>query len=474
VKWLRHQLNRAKSDRNVRETLEVVELAAKGLYRSRIPQMASALAYRTIFALIPTLVVALVVLKVFTPADKLASLTEGALNYVGLGRIAVEEPRDFVGPPLPPEMRGARIDTVVHGLVDRVSGIPVTAIGSIGLALLIYSALSMLVELEQAFNEIYGAPTGRSWTRRIMQYWTLLTLGALMLGATFLDTGGWLGELAAPGDAAGFTVAAVVGFLISVGLSTLALLFLYTTVPNTRVDIHHAAAGALVAAILWESGKWGFAKYIQYSTGYEKLYGSLALIPLFLFWIYITWLIILFGLQVSYGLQTFRDWKRRQAPGPAQQMVLEPASIIPVLVAVARRFRVGRTADADDVASQTGMPVTIVLKMLDLLAAAGLVNRVATGATVTGQRGQPAEPIGDAFALARPPEDIRVADVLAIGQQLVAPREAGKTAVVLAALRRAQRVAAGPFTIAELAADEGGSEVPAAMAAPAGTPAGPA
>ncbi len=445
-----------KSERNLREVAEVVELAAKGLYRSRIPQMAASLAYRTIFAMIPTLVVALVVLRVFTPADKLAALTASTLDYVGLSRIAFEDGTDFVGPPLPPELQvhGPRLDTLVQGLVERAGALSATAIGSIGLGLLIYSALSLLVELEQAFNEIYAAPSGRSWTRRLMQYWTTLTLGALMLGATFLDTSGWLGGIRGlAGEGSGLSLAGLVGFMMSVGLSSLALLFLYTTIPNARVNIHHALAGAVVAAVLWETGKWGFAKYIKYSTGYEKLYGSLALIPLFLFWIYITWLIVLFGLQVSYGLQTFRDWKRRQGRGVSQQMVIEPAAIVSVLAAVARRFRAGRPADADDVSERTGLPAAIALKMLELLAAAGFVHRVASVAPIAGERGRTTEPGGQAFTLARPPEEIAVADVLAVGQQMTPPREEGRTGEILALIRRAQRAAAESFTIAELVAD---------------------
>lgn len=460
-------LSKQKPERNLREVAEVVELAAKGLYRSRIPQMAASLAYRTIFAIIPTLVVALVVLRVFTPEDKLASLMERTFDFAGLSRIAFNEPSDFVGPPLPPELRveGPRIDTLVRTLVDRASGTSITAIGTIGLGLLIYSALSMLVELEQAFNEIYAAPAGRSWTRRLMQYWTTLTLGALMLGATFLDTSGWLGSL---------SVAGVIGFMLSVGMSTLALVFLYTTIPNTRVNIHHALAGALVAALLWETGKWGFAKYIKYSTGYEKLYGSLALIPLFLFWVYITWLIVLFGLQVSYGLQTFRDWKRRQKSHDVNQpMVIEPATIVPVLVAVARRFRKGGTADADEVAAQTGLSATIALRMLDQLAKAGFVHKVSGSRPAPGEKRGIGSSGGDAFALARPPEEIAVADVLSLGQQMTPPREEGRTGEVLALLRKAQRAAAASFTIAELASDGPAGVAPVA-AVPAGGPAAPA
>jgi membrane protein len=454
-------------DRNLREVAEVVELAAMGLYRSRIPQMAASLAYRTIFAIVPTLVVVVVVLQVFTPQEKLDSLVHRVFDFLGVSRIAVEDTSLFVGPPTPVEMlpddavtETARIDTVIQDLMDRVSDISITAIGSVGLGLLIYSALSMLVELEQAFNEIYAAPTGRSWTRRLMQYWTTLTLGVIMLGATFLDTSGWLG---------GLSVAGVIGFALSVGMSTLALLFLYTTIPNTRVNIHHALAGAVVAAILWETGKWGFSKYIEYSTGYEKLYGSLALIPLFLFWIYITWLIVLFGLQVSYGLQTFKDWKKRQGRYQHQQAVIEPAAIVGVLAVVVRRFRAGRASDATDVSEQTGLPAIIAFKMLELLAGAGFVHRVATGAAVGGAKGRAAESTGEAFTLARPPEEIGVAEVLAIGQQMAPAREEGRAGEVLALLRKAQRLAAAPFTIAELAADGTRAEpVPAGIAAVAG------
>jgi YihY family inner membrane protein len=175
--------SRARLARNaVDPAAGVLRGAAIEATRSQLPQMAAALAYRTIFGLIPVMVVALVGVKVFIfqTEDKLTEAIRSALSYAGLSKIAVTDP-DFVGPADP-----ARLDESIQSIVQNVSKIPFEAIGAIGLAAMIYAAISMLVEIERAFNQIYRVPQGRSWAKRVLLYWTLLTLGPTALALTFV------------------------------------------------------------------------------------------------------------------------------------------------------------------------------------------------------------------------------------------------------------------------------------------------
>jgi membrane protein len=183
-------------------------------------------------------------------------------------------------------------------------------------------------------------------------------------------------------------------------------------VPNARVGLRNAAAGAIVAAVLWEAGKWGFTQYLSYSASYARFYGSIALIPLFLFWVYLTWLIVLFGLQVSYGLQVFSTWQPKQTGHDDEPAFVDPASILLVMGAVARRFLAGQSADASQVAEEAGLNETITRRMLDQLTDAGLLNRVADGDSDAD------------YALAKPAEQIQALDVLSAGEAL-APASTG-------------------------------------------------
>ncbi|HWQ28598.1 MAG TPA: YhjD/YihY/BrkB family envelope integrity protein, partial [Dehalococcoidia bacterium] len=143
-------------------------------------------------------------------------------------------------------------------------------------------------------------PAGRSWARRITQYWTLLTLGTILLFTTFYVGEKFKSWAADVGESTGLmgrgpVALAVIGYSVTVVISTLLLLLAYLTVPNTKVRWRPALVGAFVAAVLWEAGKWGFTQYLRYSAAYERIYGSIALIPLFLLWVYLTWLIVLLG-----------------------------------------------------------------------------------------------------------------------------------------------------------------------------------
>jgi len=400
--------------------------AAEGAQRSRLPQMAAALSYRTIFGLIPMIAVALVALKSFTTKEDLTNAITSAMQYSGLSSIAVDDV-DMVGPPPPPgmgepspqikEAKQQKLDDWIGELVNRVISMDVRAITIIGLGALIYAALSMLVEVERAFNQIYKVPTGRSWVRRITHYWTLLTLMPLGLFATFAvgqRVSAWLAD---PANLGGLgqgqvVIVGVAGFLSTVGISMLLFLLAYTVVPNTRVRFVPALVGALLAAILWEAGKWGFTQYVRYSAGYARLYGSIALIPLFLLWVYVTWCITLIGLNLAYYLQVGRHGVAQPTDCPPAGFV-DPASILSLMATMARRFVDGQPIDAPTLATKLAVQEPIVVQMLESLAGAGLVLRVEH------------EEKPGFFALARPPERIDAEQVLQIGEELAGQAQPG-------------------------------------------------
>lgn len=464
-------------------TVNLLTIVVRQGRRAQIPRMGAALAYRTIFGLIPVLVISLVVLAAFSKPEDVTLGVQKILKYAGLTQIVIDEDK-LPGPvALPMEepqagpvapvaapgavrqaARAAKLDQWIEGMVLRVRDIRLDAVGTVSLVMLIYAAISMMVEIEKAFNHIFLAPVGRAWTRRVPLYWTLLTLGSLCLAGSFilqeavqhfLDS-----AIAADGPVVLKKVAAIVGtYGVTVGISTLLLMVAYTTVPNTRVKMMPALGGAVTAAILWEGAKWGFSEYVRYSTGTARLYGLIALLPLFLLWVYLTWIIVLAGLQMTVVLQTYGLVKGKATsfsllaslgliddrPGSRLSGIVDPGAILAVMICVGERFRAGKPTDHALVAARTGVDERVVSEMLDRLAGAGLLLRVAD------QDGM--------FTLARPPESVSAGDILRLGEKLSVVTGPGG---VMDELAKARAAAFAGRTLAEMLPPSAEAAAPAA------------
>lgn len=457
-------------------TTATLRSAAADAQRSRLPQMAAALAYRTIFGLLPVLIVALVAVKYFASEEHVRTVVERALWYTGLSSIAVNENagggaggmwfEDMMGPPPPPPAASPApdaaadpaadappppppgIDKWITGLIERVNTISFKAIGFIGVVTLIYAAIAMLVEIERAFNQIYRVPRGRSWIRRIMQYWTLLTLGPLALLSTFYVGQQFAGRVEKMATDHGYSLGSgaltisATGYAVTVLISTGFFLLAYICVPNTKVKFRPALVGALASALLWEAGKWAFTQYLAYSTFNARIYGALALIPLFLLWVYFTWLIVLFGLQVTYQLQHGRANTRAQPFLDIGPTLVDPAAALVVLSAIARGFDAGRAEDAPSLTKATRLPEPVVRLVLAKLSERGLLHRL------ENER-EEAEPT---FVLARSPSSIRVAEILELGYELAGSAEPDEA---VDRLHRVQVEAVGDQTLASIVAQGG-------------------
>jgi len=364
--------------RPARFGLRLAVHAGSQLMRDRANLMAAAITYRTVFALVPVLVVSLVVLRFFLGADAISQGLNALLEQFGLTDLSLGQPEGEAAGP-------ATVAQWLESVVQRAESINFGAIGAVGAALLIYAAVSMLIQIEQCFNVIYAAPAGRKMTTRLTTYWTMLTLGPLGIIAS-LTLGSRLGDaVQAPGGVG----AGVIDSVLSLGISWLILLVSYVLIPNARVKLRPAAIGALLAAVLWELGKFGFRSYLGFSTGYATLYGSLGLVPVFFLWVYLTWFIVLLGLEITRALQVLTDPKRQillNDPPP------DPACGLAMMVEAARRFAAGAALPFDEAASAGGLPPRRAETVLGRLRDAGHLHEVDQGGE------------NPAFTLASPPE----------------------------------------------------------------------
>ncbi|MBC7835479.1 MAG: YihY family inner membrane protein [Phycisphaerales bacterium] len=420
----------------------------EALSSEALTRMAAALTYRTIFSLIPLMVLGLVVLRMFANTEELVkSLVQRIVSFLGLGGIVAQ------GAAAGTETAGPQPSSAgdwVQDLVLKVTKIDFAAIGVVGLLALLYAGLGLLVELERSFNLVYNANRGRSWVRRAQQYWFTVSLGPLFLWASFWVERQFTTRVASLAEVGGLSISAEsssvlldgLGYAATVMITWVLLFLIYISVPNTRVRVRPALIGALTAAILWEISKRLFTAYIAYSTGTVTLYGSLALVPLSLMWLYATWLILLSGLAVSYAIQHDALPRITGARGENadQALFVSPTVALDVATLVAAAFEKGKAASITGIMTTARLDERIVRSVLGRLTERDILRRIS-------ETGKP-----DAYTLARPAEKIAAAEVLEAGYELAPHHATGgaQERTLLENLRRAQVEHASTFTLAQL------------------------
>jgi len=436
----------SRAQRFLRFAVDLARHCSRELEQDRAGQMAAALTYRTIFSLVPLLLVSMLTFRLFGDMEAaFTQLQEAAYGFFDFG---VESGK--------PEAAALKqeLDQRLREVTLEVAGLRFEGIGVVGAVLFVWAALGLLISLEQSANTIYRAPEGRGWLVRIVIYWTILTLGPLLV-----FTGLWLARQSFASVEAvpvlGPLLLGVRGWGVLVA-SWLFLLLLYKLMPNTNVRKRPALVGSFVAALLLHLSKWGFGLYVSQALPYLRLYGAIGLIPLFLFWVYLNWLITLFGLELAFTLQAMkgRDFERlEQRLGYLQ--VSNPHWLIPMMAAIAKAFGAGRAVGRQDLADELRLPLSAVAELADKLEEAGLIHQVRRRGTEDLE-----------LTLARAPDAIPLASLLELAARLtVGPDDdrRGPGWEFLGVLQRAASGAAGERTLASLeasGAEAGSSRAP--------------
>jgi membrane protein len=248
-----------------------------------------------------------------------------------------------------------------------------TAIGVVGIAA---TGVLLLVTVEDQLNLIWRVSSPRPWVQRVLSYWTLITLGPLLIGlslslSTYFEIAAQhagIGPEAEALFASGWLrgLARVVPSL----LEFVTLTLLYCLIPNCAVRWRDGALGAAVATAEIEILKVGFSIYIGAMSFYQTVYGALATIPIFLLWLYISWMAVLLGAVVAAALPNWRiDERMGLIPAGGVRLGLSLA----LIAALARAQRRGQTRATAALAAEMGVATTVVDEHLRPLAEAGFV-----------------------------------------------------------------------------------------------------
>lgn len=272
--------------------LRVWPMCVKLLLRNRAGQQSAALAYHTLFGIVP---LAIVVLMVFQMIPGTTDIGREVRSFI-YEQANLTDIKLQLGEDGSPVVLTDKINELTEGFMEGLNKGLLTLFSG---AIVILAALGLLITIEKAFNHIWHVTKGRDMIQRIINYWALLTLGPLLLGLGIFAGTRMLFLQAGLYQQVMDYLQPVIGFVISL----VAMFLLYKMMPNTHVHYRAALYGAAVASLLWSLAKWGFGMYITQTVVYSKVYGVIGLIPLGVLWVYITWMIVLFGLQLTYTTQ---------------------------------------------------------------------------------------------------------------------------------------------------------------------------
>jgi membrane protein len=338
--------------RMIRTAPEAVQIALRMLGGEVVQLRAMALTYISLFALVPGLVVVFSVVQAFTGMERISRrLHEFLFDNLAVGARAQIEP-----------------------YLDRfIQNTHVTSAGLVGGLLLVWSSVSLFQNVDRALNDIWGVRRRRSVAQQATIYWVTITLGPLLLAGSVML--GHSTRTALAGSHVAF-LASAAGALLTCVFFSLA----YLIVPNTKVRPRNAAAGGFIAGLAWEVAKWGYATFVARSVRYSAIYGSVAAVPIFLLWLYLSWTILLFGARLAYVFQYASSFLSGVQPHSktGREIVAGRA-----MLAVALAYDAGADApDAGEIASRLGTPADDVAEVVLALRGAGLVVSLGDGGLV--------------------------------------------------------------------------------------------
>ncbi|THB71721.1 MAG: virulence factor BrkB family protein [Gammaproteobacteria bacterium] len=175
-----------------------------------------------------------------------------------------------------------------------------------GILGLVITALLLMSTIDAAMNKIWGVKATRNRIYEFIVYWAVLTLGPLLIGLSLAVTSYMFSLPFLAGEGGAISKPTLLRMLPFIS-EALAFTFIYMVLPNRKVNFLHALSGAMVAAILFELAKKGFALFVTQFSTYQAIYGALASIPIFLIWVYLSWLVVLFGAEFAHALGSYKQ-----------------------------------------------------------------------------------------------------------------------------------------------------------------------
>jgi len=452
-------------------SLRVLHLVLRGFREDECPLHAASLTFSTLMAIVPILALSLSLARVFD-GDELArrKIHEGITTFTERFRagdtsnLAPKEPPDEDAAPakepevrpddgvLTPEELEKKLTDMVDAGFEQVEKINFATLGGIGLILLLWMVIVVLGRVESSFNRVWGVTVGRSMWRKCTDYtWVVIIMPFLVTMASSFRLADivsrFMDENAAM-QVRAFLDSGLLKNVTVIFMTALTFTVFIIFMPNTKVKKGPGLAGGLAAALLFIAWMWICATIQVGVAKYSKFYGSFAIVPIVLAWVYVSWQIVLFGTEVAFAVQNCATYRMEQGArrANARARMLLALSVL----AEAGRAMVGNrpTFEVTAYAGENRVSVRLLNDVVDELANAGLL------AELSEDQGS--------FVLLKAPAALTVEDVMGvILRSGIKPVDLGLGSIdprVESAMCKAEEGAAGSLggmTIADLFAEEG-------------------
>ena len=392
-----------------------IVLVYRRFKEERCFQLCGSLTFTTLLALVPLVTIMLTVMTAFPVFDDI-----------------LETLRRFVTANLVPEASSNLITVYMQQFAENAARLT-----ALGIVLLGVTSIMLMLTIDRAFNTIWRVKRPRPLIQRVLIYWSVLTVGPLLVGGSLSLTSWLVTQSMGLGKQAPELTIAVLR-LVPLMLTSVAFGFLYRTVPNRQVTVLDAAVGGIIAAFAFEAMKIGFGHFVARVATYKLVYGTFACLPIFLMWIYLSWVVVVFAAVITAVLPYWRSGGVLLKQPPGAQFV----EAVEILKLLSRAYADGRVLNLQQLRIAVKLSWEDAEAILDKLVAAGWVAKLQ----------------GNGWVLARDAGAIRVGDVF---QMFVFGREAADVSEDSGIRRLVSTIAANvdgelDFTLKELLASSGG------------------
>jgi len=358
--------------------LQTAALVIQDFLRDRCMLRASALTYASLLAIVPLLALTFALLKAFGVQNALEPLIFEKLN------VGSQE--------------------IVTSLLAYVQNTQVGRMGVFGLLFLLIAVVSLLSNIEDSFNHVWGVKGLRPLMRRFADYLSVLMVGPVLLIAaismTSFLTSNQLVQRLLDMQVLGTLILTLFKFGPYL-LMWIAFAILYVFMSNTRVEWSSAFAGGILGGTLWQLAQWSYVNFQVGVAKYNAIYGTMAALPIFMVWVYLSWNIVLLGLEFSYARQNLRAAGRDLRGTEVNRNSFEQVALT-LLLLLAARFEKGEPPlGHEQLAYQLSLPPRLCVFILDKLEELGFLSEVCFGSNNRRR-----------YQLGRSAENLSLADIL--------------------------------------------------------------